>query len=42
MEQSIKANGETVLEMVTVYKYGQMEVDMKDFGVEIKRMVKVN
>ena len=42
MEQNIKVNGGMVLEMVMGYKYGQMEVDMKDFGVEIKLMVKVN
>jgi hypothetical protein len=40
MEQSIKVNGEMVLEMVMEYKYGQMEVDTKDFGVMIKLMVK--
>jgi hypothetical protein len=42
MEQNIKVNGEMVLEMVMGYKYGQMEVDTKDFGVTIKPMVKEN
>lgn len=40
MEQSIKVNGEMVSEMVMAYKYGQMEADMRDFGVLIKPMVK--
>jgi len=40
MEQNIKVSGEMELEMDMGYKYGQMEVDMKDFGVMIKPMVK--
>jgi hypothetical protein len=42
MEQSIKANGEMVLEMVMAHKFGQMEVDMRDFGVMIRLMVKAS
>ena len=42
MEQSIKVNGGMVSEMVMVYKYGQMEADMRDFGAMIKQMVKAN
>ncbi len=40
MEQSIKVNGEMELEMAMGYKYGQMEVGMKDFGAMIKQMAK--
>lgn len=42
MEQSIRVNGEMVSEMAMAYKYGQMEVDMKAFGVMIKPMVKAS
>lgn len=40
MVQNIKDNGEMALGMVMEYKYGQMEVDTKDFGVMIKLMAK--
>jgi hypothetical protein len=38
-EQSIKDNGEEKLDMVLVYKFGQMVLDMKVIGKIIKLMV---
>ena len=42
MEQSIKVNGEMVSEMVMAYRYGQMEADMKAFGVRIRPMARAS
>jgi hypothetical protein len=43
MEQNTKENGlkKATLETVVEYKYGPMEVDMKDIGGIIEQMEKV-
>ncbi len=40
IEQYIMENGKKIVikDMGVVYKYGQMEVDMKDIGRKIKQM----
>ena len=40
----IMENGQKMIieDMVVVYKYGQMEVNMKDIGKMIKQMLKEN
>ena len=42
MEQYTKVNGKDLCAMVWVYRYGQMELNMKDFGSIMLRMVKEN
>ena len=44
IEQYIMENGKKMeqKDMVEEYKYGQMEVDMKDIGKKIKQMLEVN
>lgn len=42
MEQSILGNGKANLEMVKVFKLGQMVLSMMDIGRTIKRMVMEN
>ena len=44
IEQYITENGKKMVikDMDVVYKYGPMEVDMKDIGRKIKQMLEVN
>ena len=44
IEQNIMENEKKMeqKDMVEEYKYGQMEVDMKDIGKKIKQMLEVN